>query len=799
MAKAVIKRILIGLLVLIVLAFVIGFTLYSRISNRAVPDYNKDITIQGLIAPVEVYRDSFAIPHVYAQNEHDLYLVTGYLLAQDRLWQMDLLRHVTEGRLSEIFGADYVQTDMLLRSLRFGRKSEMIFSEMDSTTRMIIEAFAEGVNQYIDQNYKRLPPEFAILRYKPEKWVPANTLNLVGYMAWDLESGWSEMILSEINKKVDPARYNQLLPDLSKSAPTVYPIDKPGTFTSLLPDRLLHLAALRDLGVDVLEASNNWAVSGARSSTGKPVLANDMHLGLSVPGIWYQIHQVIPGELNVSGVALPGAPFVICGHNDSIAWGMTNTTVDNVEFYEEKVHPDDSTMYEYNGQWLSFEDVPVVIKISDGEQQEKTIRFSHRGPVVSEFKGLRNVVTMHWVGDEKSNELNTVYQLNKAHNWNEFREALRTFTSLSQNIAYADVQGNIGLFCAAGIPVRNRDRVGILPGHVSDYDWKGMVPFEELPFSYNPPDGFVASANNRTAPTDYPWHIGTWYSVPYRYTRITDMLKETEVITPGDFITIQLDQHSDLARKYAPVFIQAVEKQSNLTPLEQQALQIFSKWDYSMDAGSAAASVFELCWVEFIRCIFSDELGDELFRSFNATSSVSRNAIETLYDERNSEWFDNITTPEKIESVDDIAYCAFSAAVTKLEAESGPQPSDWQWGKIHKLVLAHPMASVKILEKAFDLNPDPVAVGGSFHTVSPYSYGSTGGFNANHGSSQRHIFDLSDWDNSITIIPTGISGIPASPHYCDQTELYVSGKYHKDYFSRGKVVNATKYHMTFTP
>lgn len=795
----ILKRILIVLLIVVVLIMIIGLTLFRHISNRAVPDYNKDIVLNGLIAPVEVFRDSFAVPHIYAQNEHDLYMVTGYILAQDRLWQMDLLRHVTEGRLSEIFGQDYVETDLLLRALRFSRKSDMIYDGSDSTSRMILNAFADGINQFIEANANRLPPEFAILRYKPEKWIPQNTLNMVGYMAWDLKSGWSELILSEIQKSVDSLRYQHLIPDFSKPTPTVYPLDKSGTF-SALPDKMLHLARLHDLGVDVLDGSNNWVVSGSRSSTGKPILANDMHLGLNVPGIWYQMHQVIPGKLNVTGVVLPGAPTVICGHNDSIAWGMTNTSVDNIEFYEEKVNTEDSGLYQYDNQWLKFEEEKTTIKISNGEQIAKTLRFSHRGPVVSGFKELTgNVVTMHWVGDEKSNELKTVLELNSADNWEEFKNALRTFTSLSQNIAYADVKGNIGLFCAAGIPMRNRDiKSGILPGYTSTYDWKGFVPFEELPYSYNPPDGYVVSANNRTAAPDYPYHIGTWYSLPDRYSRITEMLTSKEVISPGDFKEIQLDQHSNMAKRYLPEFIRAIANYE-LSPLEQKAFDILNNWDYSMDAESPAASIFETMYLQFMQCIFKDEIGDGLFETFNATTSISRNATEGFFDVKESLWLDNTNTASKIEGFTDMAYCAFSNAIENLKAQLGDDPGNWEWGKIHRLVLAHPLGAVNVIEKAFNLNPEPVSVGGSFHTVSPYSYNSNKPFDSNHGSSHRHIYDLSDWDNSLTVIPTGISGIPASPHYCDQTDLYVSGKYHNDYFSRDRIVNAARYHMTFKP
>lgn len=795
------KRILLGILILVVLAIIIGFTFFRHISRRAVPDYNAGIALKGLVAPVEVYRDSFAVPHVFALNEHDLYLVTGYLLAQDRLWQMDLLRHVTEGRLSEMFGADYIETDLLLRALRFGKKSEKIYKSSDSSEVVALNAFAEGINLYIKENIKSLPPEFTILRYKPEKWDPLHTLNMVGYMAWDLKSGWSELLLADIKKTVDSIRYSQLIPDLSRPTHTVYPLDKAGTFSTLLPDKLLHLAVLQNLGADVFEGSNNWVVAGSRSTTGKPILANDMHLSLNVPGIWYQMHQVIPGKLNVSGVVLPGAPFVICGHNDSIAWGMTNVSVDNIEFYEEQVNPDDSGQYLYEGQWLDFEKVNTIIKISNGEQVERTLIFSHRGPVVSSFKNISGkMVTMHWVGDEESNEMKTVSALNRAGNWNQFKDALRTFTSLSQNIAYADVKGNIGLFCAAGIPLRHRDMPpGVLPGQKAEYDWKGFVPLDELPYSFNPPDGYVASANNQTTPPDYPYHIGTWYSLPSRYSRITAMINEKELLSLSDFKMIQLDQHSDLARKYVPSFIEALAKDQEWSQAEGKALGILKKWDYSMHAQSSAALIFETMYLEFMKCTFSDDLGDELFANFNSTSSISRNATERMYSERTSPWLDDKTTPDRQETYDDMVRCAFSQTVSDLTASLGDNPDLWAWGNVHRLVLSHPLSAVKVVEKAFDLDPDPVAVGGSFHTVSPYSYSSNKPFDSNHGASQRHIFDLSDWDKSLTVIPTGISGIPASRHYCDQTELYVGGRYHSDYFSREKIVANARYKMTFTP
>ncbi len=554
------KKILLAILVVIIIISLAVVIYLWNLSHRAVPDYNKDLSIRVFMPRLRFTVIVLPFPMCMRKIRHDLYMATGYLLAEDRLWQMDMLRHVTEGRLSEIFGEKFIETDLLLRSLRFGLKSQKILAAADTASLDAIDAFTEGVNQFIEANAHHLPPEFGILKYKPENWEPVQSLNMIGYMAWDLKAGWSEILLNDIQKIVDSLRYRQLLPDLMRGQPAVYSQLKTNS-VSVVPDLLLHTDLLQQLGADVLDGSNNWAVSGAKSATGMPLLANDMHLGLNIPGIWYQMHQVVKGEINVTGLVLPGAPVIICGHNDSIAWGMTNTYVDNLDFYEEKINPADSGQYEYNGEWKNFEIRKVVIKTSKGNQVERQLRFTHRGAVVSSFKHIPGkVVSMHWVGDEMSNEFRSVLLLNKANNWKDFTEALKTFTSISQNIVYADKKGNIGLYCAAGVPIRKRDiAFGILPGQTDEYDWKGYVPFDQLPHLFNPAQNFVASANNRTTSADYPYHIGSWYSLPSRYERICEMLEDKKILSVDDFKTIQNDQHSRMAEKYMPVIIRSLE------------------------------------------------------------------------------------------------------------------------------------------------------------------------------------------------------------------------------------------------
>jgi penicillin amidase len=479
---------------------------------------------------------------------------------------------------------------------------------------------------------------------------------------------------------------------------------------------------------------------------------------------------------------------------------MTNTYVDNLDFYEEKINPSDSNQYEFNGEWKNFEIQKVIIKISNGTRMERELRFTHRGAVVSSFKHISGkVISMHWVGDEMSDEFNSVLLLNKAGNWKDFTHALRTFTSISQNIVYADKKGNIGLYCAAGVPIRKRDiAFGILPGQTDEYDWKGYVPFDQLPQLYNPAQGFVASANNRTTPADYPYHIGSWYSLPSRYERITEMLQDKKILSADDFKIIQNDQHSALAEKYMPSILRSLEAHAGWSDTEKKSLMLLKKWDYSMDKNSSAAAIFETLYLQIIKCTFADETGPR-FADFNAVTSISRNALDQLMDLKDSPWFDDITTSGKKETISDAIVCSFSNAVSELGEQMGADPQSWKWGKIHHLVLAHPLASVKILDRTFNLNRGPCEVGGSFHTVSPYSYDPNKPFESNHGSSHRHIFDVANWDNSFTVIPTGNSGIPASRHYCDQTEMYLNGKYHHDYFSKELIISHARYKMKFIP
>ena len=792
----ILKRTLIGLLVLLVIALAAGFLLLNNIKNSAIPDYNKNVKLKGLSGEVSVFRDKNGIPHIYAANETDLYKAIGFSMAQDRLWQMDLLRHVTQGRLSEILGKDQVRTDLLMRALRIQEKSEKILAETSPDIIYLLEAFADGVNQYIE-NYP-LPPEFKILRYKPEPWQPVHSLNLIGYMSWDLTSGWHiELLLEQLKGKVSADQVAELTPDPEKIKTTIYrdfhrPEVKTGeTFLSAGED-------LEKIGAQIFYGSNNWAVSGTKSTSGKPMLANDMHLGLFAPGIWYQMHHCVEGKLNVTGLVLPGQPFVIAGHNDSIAWGMTNVMVDDIDFYAEKLN-EDSTKYFFDGMWKDLQIKTEIIKTKEGDTIERKLRFTHRGPIVNQFKPGTNVpVSIRWLGNEMSGEIRSVYLLNRAKNWNDFRDAVKNFKSVSQNIVYADVKGNIGLQCSAGIPVRDGSGIQIYPGDSSKYDWKGTVPFEELPYEFNPACGYVSSANNRTVPADYPYYISNWFANSDRIDRIRELLESKPQLNTDDFAAMQGDVKSKKAEYFTPILLSALKSGSNLSGTGKDALALLVNWNYELTRESQAATVFEVLFRKVIENLIKDDLTPELFTLLKGQKQLVENLMVNVVSDSSSEWIDDKTTPQK-EDLNFIILRSFNETVEDLTKELGSNTEFWNWGKLHTFTISHPLGVVKVLDKMLHLNRGPFSVPGSYHTVSPYTYSYNNLYKVFHGASHRHIFTLNNWDESKTVIPTGTSGIPASDFYLDQTEMYLNNRYHADPFHKEEVEKAAKFSMKYLP
>ncbi len=791
------KKLLKFLLIFILILLIGQYFYIQHFKKSALPDYNKDIKISGLKKPVQVFRDAYGVPHIYAKNEADLYKVVGYVTAQDRLWQMDLLRRVTQGRLSEIFGEKTIDTDEFLRKLRIPDNSKKLLPEIDEKAKKSIEYFAQGVNQYINDHKDNLPFEFRMLGYKPEDWKPEHSLNLVGFMAWNLELGYKmEVVLNQLKDKISPEKYKLLFPDYKRNNTYAYPSFEFQDSIKLDEKLVAVLDQISNISPDIFNGSNNWVVAGKKSTTGKPIFSNDMHLGLNVPGIWSRMHQVIDGKLNVTGVTLPGSPFIVAGHNQKIAWGMTNVMLDGADFYVETINPQNKAQYQLNGEWKDMEVRNEKIFVKDKDKPiERTLYFTHRGPVISKFGDIQTKpVSMHWVGNEESREIEALYFVNRANNWKEFIEAIKGFNSVSQNIAYADTEGNIGLHLTGKIPKRTAPGYFFYPGNTDKYDWKGFVPYDSLPSEYNPERGFVSSANNKSlSDENYPYYITEWYDLPYRIKRIRQMINAKNKLSTGDIQDMLKDHISLQAAELKPVLIKYLSK-AKLNSKEKKALDILKNWNNDYATNKSAPLIFEQTLIQFTKNIAKDEMGETLFKSFNSSLLFSKYLLQNVILQEDNLWCDDINTKEK-EDFSFMIQKSFKEAIAKIDKLYGGIEKA-KWGDIHQLSLQHPIGKVKIIDWLLNLNRKFKAPGGS-NTVNPFTFNYDHPYDSDFGASEKHIFNTKNWDKSYSILPTGISGIPGSKHYLDQAEKYVKGEILPDLFSKDEIEKNAKYKMRF--
>jgi len=788
------KKILSLIGILLIMALAGGYFYAQYLKKSALPDYNENLKIEGLTGKVTVYRDAYGVPHILADNQQDLYTVVGYLSAQDRMWQMDLLRRVTQGRLSELFGEELVDTDVVLRKLRIPDNATRLYESLNDSIKNPLKYFAAGVNQYIKNHSGNLAFEFNVLGYQPEDWKPEESLNLVGFMAWSLEFGYQmEAMLQVLKDKAGKEKLAELFPDYQSMNTYVYP-----TYTYSKPVQIdttlvAAIEKIRQITPDIFTGSNNWVVAGKKSTTGKPIFSNDMHLGLDIPGIWTRMHLMIPGQLNVTGVLLPGEPFVVAGHNEHIAWGMTNVMLDGADFYMEDINPGNQAQYKFNGQWRDMEVRKEKIYIKGKKEPvEKTLYFTHRGPIFTQFDKLKfTPVSMRWIGNEESREIEALYQLSTAKNWDDFTRAIRGFNSVSQNIAYADVDGNIGIHLAGRLPKRVAPGYTFLPGNTGKYDWKGFVPFDSLPYEYNPKRGFVSSANNKSVDDEnYPYYISEWYEVPYRIKRIRQMLTAKEKLSTTDFKQMLNDHYSVQAEEIVPVLLEYLQAKKDWSSGEKQAIDLLHKWNYKYETTNTEPVIFDQFLINLVQNMTEDEMGEKLYETYQNFMLMSKYLIYNSFHNKKSLWADNIHTAEK-ENFQQAIWQSFQKTIRQLEEEYG-DITGISWGKPHKLVLKHPMGKVKALDWIFDLNRTYEAPGNN-NTVNPFAYINSEKYSSAFGASEKHIFNTADWDQSYSILPTGVSGNPASRYYCNQTGDYVKGNLYHDAFSLEDVKKSAKY------
>jgi penicillin amidase len=768
----------------VMIALVFG-TLLVR---RTFPTIDGVVEVPNLHSTVEVYRDKWGVPHIYADNTEDLFFAQGYVTAQDRLWQMEFNRRVGSGTLSEILGETTLDTDRFIRTLGWRRVAEQETQLLSEEGVAMLEAYSAGVNAFIDSHQGSLPLEFTILGFKPAPWTPADSIVWAKVMAWDLGGNWdAELLRAKLIQAVGEEKAAELAPPYPASAPLIVPPDAGGYAGLELGSPVEASAGLRELLAAGLPGlgSNNWVVAGSKSTSGQPLLANDMHLGLQMPSIWYEVH-LVGGGLDVEGYSFPGVPGVVVGHNEEIAWGVTNLGPDVQDLYMEKVNPANPDQYEYEGQWQNMEIIEEVIEVSGQDPVVERVQLTRHGPIITPVvEDVEQVLAFRWAALEPNRTVDGLLSLDRASDWDEFRAALQLWAVPSQNFVYADIVGNIGYQTPGLIPIRREGHTGLIPvpGWTGQYEWEGYIPFEELPTLFNPPTGFIVTANNKVVSDEYPYVLGYDFAVGHRAQRIETLLEEQKTFGVEDFRRIQADTYSIPAEIFTPYLLQ-IEPQGFL---QERALNELRGWDYRSDADSTGAAIFEVVYMKLVENTFGDELGQEVLGEYVAASSWHHLSLERMIEEPENPWFDDVTTPER-EDRDDIVVRSFADALDYLGNRFGDVPNAWEWSRLHGATFVHqPLGESGIapLERIF--NRGPVPVGGSGYTVNAASFDPKEPYATTHGVSQRLIVDLSDFDNSVSTHTTGQSGLVFDRHYDDMVPLWQAVEYHPLLWSKAEI------------
>ncbi len=855
-AGRILSRVGIGVVILAVLVGSLG-TYYFKsyvpksVAPQSSPQADGEITIAGLDGAVDVYRDGMGIPHIYATSTHDLFMAQGYIHAQDRFWQMDFWRHIGSGRLSEMFGAGQVETDSFLRTLGWRQVAEQEYANLNPESKAILDAYTEGVNAYIENRTPvELSLEYLILTgvlnrgYTIEPWTPVNSLTWGKAMAWDLGGNMDDEIERAILlKTLTPEQLAELYPPYPEDYPVIVPVigdqssvsNKPlsvssnqlGTvdFQPLANNIALLDSVLGPRGPEI--GSNSWAVSGKLTATGMPLLANDMHLGIQMPSIWYQnaLHcqpksDACPFE--VTGFSFAGVPGVVAGHNDSIAWGFTNLGPDVQDLFIEKVNPDNPDQYEVDGQWVDFETRQETIKVGGGDPVELTVRLTRHGPVVSDtygdlkdqvdikknpeatpFKDKAGIalpenyaIALSWTALSPSTPFEAIWGFNRAQNWDEFRAAARNFHVPAQNLLYADTQGNIGYQTPGDIPIRKKgDGTLPVPGWNSEYDWSGYIPFDELPYVFNPESGYIATANNQANPRDYPYLITKDWDYGQRAARIVDMIQNAPGKIDAAYIQSMHGDSKNLNAEVLTPILLSLKLDPELASVRDQFL---ASWDYQEHADSQSAALFESFWANLVTDTFKDDLPKDYWPGGGSRWYV---VMRNLVQQPDSPWWDNKDSESVVETRDDMFTQAFEETVKQMQKDYGKDTAKWpQWGKLHGATFRNQTlgeSGIGPIEALF--NRGPFVTGGSKSVVDATGWTVGESFEVDWLPSEREIVDLGNLDASLALHTTGQSGHAFDKHYADMAPMWADVQYYPMWWDQASVKADAESHLRLVP
>ncbi|MFQ5851739.1 MAG: penicillin acylase family protein [Candidatus Binatia bacterium] len=755
------------------------------------------ILIPGLEEKVKILWDPFAIPHVFATNEHDLFMAQGYLHAQERLWQMDINRRFLTGRLAETLGErtlpwkelsirfkdnTTVDLDYFVRLVGIRRTACASLSLLPEDSLDLLRAYSEGVNRYIETHLNSLPVEFRLLRYHPDPWRPEDSLTIGKGFAFLLSTSlFTRLTISALSDKLkgQEKKIKSLIPRYPEWGPCITRYN-PEPFSQASQEllRFLNGTFQGSQWGAAGHGSNNWVIAPRRSSTGKPILCNDPHLRMSLPPVWYLIHLKAEPErgqkhgFEVWGASIPGSPCIHLGHNRHIAWGVTAALCDDADLYREKIHPEAPDRYLVGNEWKKMEYKEEHIRIRGEGQVKKKIRITRHGPVISDLtqkSPVEEVMALKWTAHDPSEEFRVLYGVNRARDWNGFLESLSYQTAPTLNYVYADTDGNIGYSLAGRIPLRSYPpSFTPLPGWSGDFEWQGHVPFDELPRLYNPPEGIIATANNRIADLSYPYYLSDLFDPPYRIQRIKELLTAKDRLSLDDMVDIQTDVVSVQAKGLIAILRADLEETARKDISLRKAIERLTQWDGNCRAGSPEAALYHIFYQRLMINLLGPALGQDLLLAYSEIFNQSLAPTDLILGDPQSPWFVRHSRLSLVEK-------SIQEAEAELTARLGDDPDGWKWGKIHTLTLEHPLGRARILAPFFSIGPFPAP--GDAVTINSGFYRHSYPYRQVVGASLRMVITPEEWERSQFILPSGQSGHPLSRYYRDQVELWQCGKY----------------------
>ena len=814
MGISTVVAIIIGILAVIgivLFGVLFGYLYWWRIA-RAQPRLSGVLAMTGLDAPVDVLRDKHGVPHIYAITRADLFRTQGFVHAQDRMWQMEQNRRIAAGTLAELFGEAALDADRFSRTVGFLRAAQREYDALDDETRAVLSWYAEGVNAYITSRLGRLAPELNLLGARPAPWTPLDSLAYLKLVAWGQSANWeSELVRLLLLAESDPYRASELEPSASPRTPAILEAD------GVPHARLVYAAGLLLNFMEPLkqwvgglhggQGSNAWVVAPKRSLTRKAVLANDTHLPAQIPVVWYEVHLACP-DFEAAGASFAGAPGVIIGHNEFLAWGLANGQADQQDLYLERENPQEPGAYGWRGGWEAAQVFEEHIRVRGRQQPhvERVIVTRH-GPLLTGLLGDAKLppLAVRWVGSEGGGFLRSALQLNRAATMEEAVDALRAWSAPSQSVVLADVRGALAYRFAGQIPGRAQNP-GIVPapGWTGEHEWQGFVPFDELPHLDDPESGRIVAANNRPAGDDYPHFLGLEFDPGYRAQRIDEMLAERERYSVRDMEEIQLDVTS----RFAGELVRWLTLLNSENPWEKISIQALRKWNLRMDTDSTAALVFHYVLIDLLWMVYGDKLGaarsgylgtsaTPIFPFSSHVDKAQEHLLALLGSEEQSVWYTEAATGRR-RTRDELLQEALTHAVHQIRELLGDSALKWQWGRSHQVMYAHPMGSARLLRSIFNRGPFPVGGDNSTPLQTRYTPQIPLGM-VQVIPTYRQIIEVGAWDRMTTIIATGQSGHPISSNYDDQMMMWREGVYHVMPWQRAAVEKIAAHTLRIEP